>query len=259
MIGENFLYDAEFYYQQYVNPIYCLDALSDLGFWQRIAAESYENVLELGCGYGRLLSLFAEHGSSTIRGIDANSSMVSFGNKKDSRLELTHGNMCDFEDEKKFDLIFFAFNSFLHITQFEELQKCLSCVKSHLSNNGKLIIANTNISSAMLKGLAGDIGGVSSEKILSFFHCPHTSELVIKSRTRNYEASTQSIMIDFKYHFVESNKREVCRLVAKLYFPLELQFLLQSFGFKLDNVWGDHDRGEFTSNSPEHITVWSLN
>src|SRR5581483_7575810 len=97
-------------------------------------------VLELGCGSGRLTIPLAR-AELDIVGIDISESMLAYARKKASaanvNVEFQLADMRDFDLPEKFSTIFAAGNSLLHLLDNANLQRCLSCVRRHLSRDGR--------------------------------------------------------------------------------------------------------------------------
>ncbi|TAF51194.1 MAG: class I SAM-dependent methyltransferase [Oscillatoriales cyanobacterium] len=125
--------EAELYAQEYESPIYRGDMLKDKVFWKKVAEQQPSSVLELACGYGRILSTFKEHGSLKVVGLDSSLSMLEMGRERYPDIQFVKGDMRCFDLDSKFELIFFAFNSFLHLLTYEDLASCFQSIQSHLA------------------------------------------------------------------------------------------------------------------------------
>jgi len=105
---------------------------------------SCKNILELGCGTGRVTIALAKEGFN-ITGLDLSNEMLAvFRQKLDdtvkNRIELIHGNMADFNLNKKFDLIIVPFRAFQCLTDDKDIKNSLNCVKEHLTDDGIFIV-----------------------------------------------------------------------------------------------------------------------
>ena len=106
-----------------------------------------KNILELGCGTGRVAIALAKEGFN-ITGLDLSNEMLDVFRQKFDKLdgniknniELVHGNMADFNLGKKFDLIIAPFRAFQCLTDEKDIENSINCVKNHLSDNGIFII-----------------------------------------------------------------------------------------------------------------------
>jgi len=83
-----------------------------------------------------------------VHGLDANTAMLAVASPKRKqlpaevakKLQLNHGDMCEFELGQQFAFIFVAFRSFQNLLTPEAQRQSLICVREHLSPDGKLII-----------------------------------------------------------------------------------------------------------------------
>ena len=104
-----------------------------MGFWSNIFHEiNCNTVLELACGTGRLAHIFLREGVY-YTGLELHSEFTKAAQKKleiyGDKASLICGNMCEFDLNKKFDLIFIGFNSFLHLLTDNEVENCFHCIK----------------------------------------------------------------------------------------------------------------------------------
>ena len=91
----------------------------DMNFWTNIFLEkSGDKVLELACGTGRLASGMLREGAK-YTGLEIVPDFVQAAEKKlidyGDSVSIIHGDMRSFNLDKKFDLVFIGYNSFLHL------------------------------------------------------------------------------------------------------------------------------------------------
>jgi len=107
-------------------------------------------ILELGCGTGRVALALAKEGFR-VTGLDLSQQMLDVFNKKlekessnqselTKRVNIIHGNMADFSIGRKFTLITAPFRAFQAVTAQEDIENTLSCVREHLTDNGIFIL-----------------------------------------------------------------------------------------------------------------------
>lgn len=224
--------------------------VDDLAFWGECAKKYGPSILELGCGSGRVASFLSNLGYE-ITGIDLSESMLSVAREKSPSVNWLCGNMQDFKIDKKFDMIFVAYNTFLHNLNNQEAIQCLSSIKTALNKNGKLIFDILNPSYEFLH----DILTHSERTVCSIFRDPSSKEVVIASREIFYEADPQIITMKIYYDFTESCRESFESLYFKLYFPQEINLILQTTGYEIDQKHGDLEWGEFLSSSKRQVIV----
>lgn len=119
----------------------------DIPFYLEYTQKVGKEVLELGCGTGRVTIPLAEAGA-TITGLDLSDSMLDIFKGKlagvsevvKNRVSYVKGDMSIFSFDKKYDLIIAPFRAFQALTQEKNINSCLQCVRRHLSDTGVFII-----------------------------------------------------------------------------------------------------------------------
>lgn len=110
------------------------------------AARGARRVLELGCGYGRLLCPLARAGHR-VTGLEldrgllalAHAAVAGLAPADRERVSLVHGDMRDFALAERFDRVFIPFSGVYCLTSEAELVACLQRVRAHLTPGGKLV------------------------------------------------------------------------------------------------------------------------
>jgi len=107
-------------------------------------------ILELGCGTGRVSLLLAEEGFR-VTGLDLSNQMLDIFREKlakisseqpelADRVKIYHGDMADFSLGRKFSLIIAPFRAFQAVTAQKDIEGTLACVRGHLSDGGAFIV-----------------------------------------------------------------------------------------------------------------------
>lgn len=108
------------------------------------------DILELGCGTGRVALALAKDGFQ-VAGLDLSQQMLDIFRDKlakeaakqpalTNRIEIIHGNMADFDIGRKFSLITAPFRAFQAITAQQDIDSTLACVREHLADDGIFIV-----------------------------------------------------------------------------------------------------------------------
>ncbi|MDR7856777.1 class I SAM-dependent methyltransferase [Tissierella sp.] len=119
--------------------------IDDIPFYNEYALKTGGQVLELGCGTGRVALRLAESGFK-VTGLDLSDSMLEIFNKKlktssyRDNITLVKGNMAKFDLREKFELIIAPFRAFQALTEEEDILNSLNCIKEHLSDKGLFIL-----------------------------------------------------------------------------------------------------------------------
>ena len=138
---------------RYVNSanLYDLDQrdnlVVDIPFYIEYAKKQNGNILDLGCGTGRVSIELARLGYC-VTGLDLSEQMLEIYKNKikylpediQGKIEIINGNMAEFKIYKRYSLIIAPFRAFQSLTKENDIQNCLRCIRNHLNNDGIFII-----------------------------------------------------------------------------------------------------------------------
>jgi ubiquinone/menaquinone biosynthesis C-methylase UbiE len=240
--------DADYY------DYYSTGLEGDVEFYVAEAQKAGSPVLELGCGTGRITFPIAQAGVSIV-GLDLSPSMLEVARRKlaaldlevQSRVKLVAGDMRDFSFDQRFNLIIIPYRAFMYMYTVEDQRQALTCIREHLTANGRLIF---NIFDPRLDIIVGHFSplGAAFKMVSEFIH-PETGRRVVVWDTRQYDPETQMII----QYFIFEDLDESGVVVSKRYVPLnlryfyrfEMQHLLELCGYRLEALYGDFQRGPF--------------
>jgi len=148
------------------------------------------NVLELGCGSGRLVCEMATRGFS-MTGLDLNKTALEYCQKKLKKLgvkgETTVGDMTNFKFDQPFDAAVNAINTFRHLESEEAALAHLDCVAEHLKPGGVFVL------SLHLLPVDGDLWGTerwaAKNEELSVYYALTVVETSMKTRLEKLRIS----------------------------------------------------------------------
>lgn len=106
----------------------------DVAFYRRVCAGGSE-VLELGCGYGRVARALCDDGHS-VTGVDLDRSLLEMGRKRAPRAQLLEADFRQLELGRRFDRILCPFNGLYCLTSEDDLLETLKRVRTHLRPDG---------------------------------------------------------------------------------------------------------------------------
>ncbi|UCF69668.1 MAG: class I SAM-dependent methyltransferase [candidate division WOR-3 bacterium] len=233
------------------------DFVHDIPFYVEYAKECGGDVLELGCGTGRVLIPIANEGIK-ITGLDASERMLAIARKKvksDKELRknvtLVHGDMKSFKLNKKFSLIYVAFRSFQCLLTKKDQIACLECVFEHLVEGGCLIVDLFAPRHDLLaqSRVTLDLG--------SFYDMENGLHITRRSEVQ-YDLAKQTLHEDRVYEWKDGSGnacREFWSYDIAYLFRYESELLLEKCGFRIDNVYGDFDKSPYNYYSGEQIFV----
>jgi SAM-dependent methyltransferase len=118
----------------------------DIPFYLDYARQQKGEILELGCGTGRVALVLAAHGFR-VTGLDLSEQMLNVFRGKLSekpsiadKISLVHGDMAHFRLDRKFTLIIAPFRAFQSLTADKDIDNALACIREHLADGGIFIV-----------------------------------------------------------------------------------------------------------------------
>jgi SAM-dependent methyltransferase len=133
-------YDAELY------ALVHRGTPGDLAFYVRACAGA-RSVLELGCGYGRLLPALADVVDSYV-GLDFDAGLLSLARRQRAALrqperakvKLRRGDMRAFSMPERFDRILIPHSGLFCLQRHADVLGCLRCARAQLRDGGELVL-----------------------------------------------------------------------------------------------------------------------
>jgi SAM-dependent methyltransferase len=224
----------------------------DIPFYTKRARMYGEPILELACGTGRIAIPMAKEGLR-ITGLDVSASMLAEARKKSAEqgldIEWIETDCRDFHLETRFNLIFLPFNSIAHLLDPESIESCFSCVREHLTPEGRFII---DIFNPKLEILVRD---ASERYPTGEYDDPDGRGRVVVTENNVYDRAAQVNRIKWYYRTGEEPEETVADLNMRIFFPQELDALLRYNGFEIEAKFGEFDETPFTSESLKQIPV----
>jgi len=110
------------------------------------AVRGAPQVLELGCGYGRILGELACAGHN-VTGLDIDPGMLELAElaresltpSQASLITISEGDMRNFQLDQRFDRVIIPYNGLYCMLSEAAVIDCLRCAGEHLSTQGKLV------------------------------------------------------------------------------------------------------------------------
>lgn len=114
----------------------------DLAFYRDRCADA-DSVLELGCGYGRVLQALAQPGRTLI-GLDRDRGLLGLASQRLTAAgvparALVQGDMRCFAFARSFERILIPYSGIYCLPSDADVVSCLRCVRDHLTAKGLLI------------------------------------------------------------------------------------------------------------------------
>ena len=234
-------------------PLYA--ARQDVRFYLAEANAVGGNVLEVGCGTGRILLPIARAGRA-ITGIDGSKHMLDRCRAKlsaepaavQSRVKLAQHDMRDFNLGAKFALIIAPFRVVQHLTTIADQLRFLATAARHLAPQGRLIFDVFNPRFDLLVGANGVEREDTAEQRLPDGRTFRRTYRVARVRWMDQVSEAELI------YYVDGT-RFVQAFEMRWYLAAELRHLLARAGFTVSEIYGDFARGAPVDGCPELVVV----
>ena len=231
------------------------DGHEDLAFWVNLANEYGDPVLELACGTGRVTVALAQEGFS-VTGIDNSEEMLKEARRKSAEagveVEWVKADMRDFDLDKVFSLIILPANALCHLLDLSDFEACLMNVRKHLAPNGRFVIDVFVPKMELLINKPGERSPFSE------YNDPDGRGRIVVTESYVYESDTQIKRIK-TYHSIPSEEEEIeGELNMRMYFPQELDALIEYNGFVIDSKYGSYNHIGFDSESGKQLIVCKM-
>ena len=233
----------------------------DIAFFTDAATRARGEVLELGCGTGRVLVPIARAGCR-ITGLDASPSMLRVCSAHlerepsgvRERVTLTEGDMRSFSLGRTFSLITTPFRSFQHLLTVEEQLATLRAIREHLSADGTFILDVFNPS---LDALANRPMGEEFPDTAPY-EMADGRRFERRGRIRSHDRTRQINEVELIYYLTDTSGRVeqfVHSFAMRYFFRYEAEHLLARAGFAVQQVFGGYRNEPFGSTYPGELIV----
>jgi SAM-dependent methyltransferase len=198
--------------------------------------------LELGIGTGRVALPLSARGIE-VSGIDASGAMVSKLRAKPGgdSLTVTMGNFADVQVDGEFSLVYVVFNTLFALLTQEEQVRCFRNVAAHLADGATFVVDAFVPDLKRFTGLQEVRAHAVTTDSVSIHATQHDP---VRQRVKGQFIVFRNAQI--KLYPVE----------IRYCWPSELDLMAQLAGLRLRHRWGSWNRGEFTSASEKHISVY---
>ena len=234
------------------------DKTDDLYLYSRLALQYPGEILDVGCGSGRILIHLAQAGCK-ICGIDNSRAMLDLFEIKlerqphlRQRIETIEADVRNCAFERDFSLILLSYNLLMHFLEQAEQIALLSQLRKWLSADGRLVIDLPN---------PGPIFASQDTDVVSLerkFLDPASGELIMLQSVSYLDRSTQILDIEWIYDAIDGDgvvRRRIVPHKLRYFFLPELRLLLERCGFGVDAVYGDTELGDYDAESPRMIVL----
>lgn len=254
-------YDTYDFVSEFYDYVVPYRERQDLEFYVQMAQASGGPVLELGCGTGRVMIPTARAGVEIV-GLDLSEAMLNVCRTKieaepmevQQRTMLVHGDLKDFQLQRKFPLITIPFRAFQHLLAVQDQLECLHCTYQHLSPGGLFILDVFNPSLSHLV----DPKAMEERAPEPPFTLPDGRKVIRKHRIVEHDRFHQINDLELIYevrHPDGNQERLVHRFEMRYFFRYEVEHLLARAGFEVETIHADYDHSPYGSKYPGELIV----
>jgi SAM-dependent methyltransferase len=226
--------------------------LGDVPFYANEAQRARGLVLELACGTGRVTIPVAQIGVEIV-GLDQSASMLAHARAKAAeagvQIEWVEADCRNFRLDRKFALIFMAFNSMQHLHDHASLAALFAKVRGHLTPGGRFIFEVFNPSLAILTR------DYSQRYVDRRYEDPDGRGTVTLEMTAVYDDAAQVNRMTWYFSLPGEKDFRVERLDVRCFFPQELDQLVRANGFEIEQKFGNFEGKVFASGDMRQIVV----
>ena len=230
----------------------------DLDLWLELTDGIEGQVLEIGCGTGRVMLPLLQHGRR-VSGIDispvalelAGARLKSGGFAGQAALHLADMSHFDLPD-KNFALALVPINTFMHCQSVADQQAALKAIYRHLRPGGRLIIDLFHPTPQMLLASDGEllleqtwVDELSGQSMQWFV----SRRLQLGRQVQDVTFILDEIRDDGTIH------RALLTFSLRYVHRYEMLLLLEQAGFQKTEILGDYDGFPFYDESPRMIFI----
>lgn len=230
----------------------------DIPFYAEYTKKCKGEVLELGCGSGRILIPIAKE-NVRVTGLDISDEMLKLAREKVDKLDselknhvqLIQGDMTKFSMDKKFSLIIIAFRSFQCLMTKDERDSCIKLVHKHLDDKGTFILD-------LFAPRHDLLAQVNRSVYLGEFYDRENDVYVTRRAEDEYNLANQTLKEDRFYEWTDKQgifHQQRWSFELSYLFRYEAVLLLEKHGFLVEHVFGDFDKSPYNYYSGEQIFV----
>jgi len=233
---------------------------ADIEFYVDECRAAEGEVLEIGCGTGRVLIPAARAGVR-ITGLDRSANMLercraNLANEPADvreRVQLVSGDMRHFDVGRTFATVTIPFRPLQHLVRVEDQLACLASVRRHLAPGGRLVFDVFNPDLARLAAPSQ-----TEHEDTPLTQLPDGRQFRRTSRVLSIHRAEQVSDIELAYYITDLDGRAERlgqRFPMRWYLRWELEHLLARSGFVVRAAYGGFDRSAFEDGSAEIIIV----
>ncbi|HEY2404833.1 MAG TPA: class I SAM-dependent methyltransferase [Polyangiaceae bacterium] len=222
----------------------------DAAFYERFCAGA-TSILELGCGYGRLLAHLSCCAPRVV-GVELDRALLALARKNVRRLpaicrqaiRLRQGDMRRFELGERFERVVLPYNGFFCLLSERDALACLRSVRAALADDGVFALDVWNADRLSRHGLSS----ADAQPLFSVEHGGRSWTVSEHTRVR----ARQRLEVRYDYRPARGVERSLT-ILQRYFGARELCALLARAGLRVRARYGDFNGAHFGSRSPQLV------
>lgn len=231
-------------------------ATFDIDFFINETQKATGEVLELMSGTGRISIPLIETGvklTCVDLSAELNAILENKLRERGLQADVHQMDVCEFELNKKFDMIIIPFHSFAHITSLDDQSKALARIQQHLLPDGIFICTLGN---PVLRREAVD----GQMRLFRKYALPNEGTMLLWILENFNDDDEQIVEAMQFYEEYDAGGTLTSKRLLELRFRLshrdEFEELAKEAGFTIKAFYGDYAYSEFNNESP--FMIWIL-
>jgi len=213
------------------------------------------SIVDIGCGTGDILhALYKDN--RTLLGLDKSEHMIRFAKKEFPGVQFSVGDMTNLELDSRYEIALCMSSTFMYNVTNEAVHSTLNGLSAALREDGVLILDLVNFI-RMLKD--GDFKKTIAE---DYSYPEFEAKMLI---TNSLLMDRQAVRSKWEWTIREITGKKRQNLVVneettfRMFFPKELDYLLLSHGFRIEQVFSDYSMDAQGLNGHRMIVVAKKN
>ena len=239
--------------------------VDDVPFWLEVLREAEpRQVLEIGCGTGRLTIPFAREGAQrgfSVTGLDAEQSMLDRAAMRIQAepaavrhaVRLVQGDVRDPRLDGCFDTVIMPYGAAHHLLEIDEQIAAFTSVRQHMPKGALFCI---DVAAPQLDELA-PAQKVTSRRQDIDVHAADGRRLR-RTVASHYAPATQEALHAYEYEAIDPDgeqRRYRSNFAMHIFYPRELELLCLHSGFQVERIIGSYTGKPFCDDSSLMIAM----
>ena len=225
----------------------------DVAFYERVCRGA-QSVLELGCGYGRMLLALAQPGRELF-GLELDPSLRRLGRaavrtlpeSHRARVRIVPGDMQSFALSRCFARVILPYNGLYCLLSARDVERCFRSVRSALTPDGAFAFDVWNADGLEAHGLAS---AREDEAVMRVEQGGRVWSVFEHCRPGR---SARRLDVTYTYESEGVSRSQVVR--QRYYESAEIERLLDQCGFRVRSKYGSFRGGRFSERSTRLVIV----